>query len=250
MSHRDQHTAHILGLRVNALKTDDFISLVTETYAGHPAPLFITYLNAHCVNLYFQDPEYARIVDGADVVYADGQAVVWASRYLGEPLPERVNAGDFLPEFCRACAREGRSVYLLGSYPGVAEKAARAMEQKAPGLKVAGFRDGFFSTDEADTVAREVRDTNPDIVLVGMGVPLQEKFAWEHCQDFGAGAVWCVGALFEYYAGRTARAPVWMRRTGLEWLFRLIMEPCRMWRRYLIGNVRFIRRVIRSRKTK
>ncbi len=238
---------HPFGITVSAVTVDEFISrVISWAHPGSPLRL-ITYINAHCVNLYFKDAEYANIVDKADLVYADGQAVVWAARFLGEALPERINAGDFFLRFCRLCAREGLSLYLLGSQPGVAQKAAGNIRAKIPDLKIAGTMNGFFQPGEIFHILADIRESKPAILLIGMGVPLQERFAAAHIKEFGVPVVWCVGALFEYYARVRARAPVWIRRIGMEWLFRLIIEPRRLWRRYIIGNVVFIIRTLRHR---
>jgi len=244
----DRHkTSSPFGIKIDALTRDEFLDRVRAWACGVSSPRLITYLNAHCINLYFKNPEYARIVDGADCVYADGQSVVWAAKFLGEPLTGRVSAGDFFPQFSEMCASEGFSLYLLGSRPGVAEKAAENIKYEFPTLKVAGCRSGYFSADEEPVIVKDIMDAHPSVLLIGMGVPRQEIFAASHKNEMGVPVVWCVGALFEYIAGVTRRAPVWMRRIGLEWIFRLAMEPCRLWRRYLLGNVSFLMRVIKYR---
>ncbi|OPZ07350.1 MAG: putative N-acetylmannosaminyltransferase [candidate division BRC1 bacterium ADurb.BinA364] len=211
-------------------------------------------MNAHNANLAFRDPEFAAILALADLAYADGMGVVWGWGLLGRPLPERVNAGDFIAEFCRRAAARGVSLYLLGGRPGVAAEAARRWTQAAPGLRVAGTRHGYFTAEEEPALAEAVRQAAPDILLVGMGAPRQEKWARRWAEPIGAPVVWCVGALFEYWGEARPRAPVWMRRGGLEWAWRLALEPRRLGRRYLIGNLEFLlnlrrlRRAIREEK--
>ncbi len=232
---------------------------LTEVVCARAAaaqPLFVTYVNAHNINVAARDEHYARALREADIVYADGMAVVWASRWLDSrhPLPERVNAGDFFPGFCSECARRGLSLYLLGSEPGVARRCADRMRRHAPDLKIAGASDGFWGRggEFADERAalRAIRESGARILLAGMGVPRQELWARARAADLGVPVVWCVGALFEYYAGQRARAPVWMRRAGLEWAFRLALEPRRMARRYLIGNAEFLWRTAREWRRK
>lgn len=236
-----------LGIPMLSCTTADFIrQFIQATNSRKPtAPLFVTYVNAACSNIAARTPSYLEILRQADGVYADGQAIVWASHYLGTPLPERVNAADFILDFCREAKRNGLRLFFLGSEPGVAASAASAIGQ-ATGAVIAGTADGFFR-DDADAV-HAVRDSQADILLVGMGVPRQEEYSVKHLGEFGVRAVWCVGAMFEYYGGARARAPVWVRRVGLEWLFRLALEPRRLWRRYIIGNVEFIRRVMKARR--
>jgi len=213
--------------------------------------LLVTYVNAHNVNVMADDDRYKAVLNMADVLYADGMSVVWASRLLtSRPLPERVNAGDFLIPLCEACTENKLSMFLLGSESGVARKCAERLTGAAPGLRIAGATDGFWGKGgeygTANDVVKAIRAAQPDILLVGLGVPRQELWAARHGADLGVPVIWCVGALFEYYSGTRARAPVWMRKAGLEWVFRLALEPRRLARRYLWGNLRFAGRVLRE----
>lgn len=228
------------GIPVAALNTDEFCAQLIAWGKSKSKPRIITYLNAHCVNIFFRDPEYARIVGSADLVYADGQSVVWASRLLKEPIPERISAGDFIHSFCRSCKENTLSLYLLGSRKKVAENAAIVLQKENPGLKIAGAHHGFLTSEKIPEILSEIKRASPDILLIGMGAPLQEKFADKYLKETNVPVLWCVGALFEYYAKVTPRSPVWMRRTGMEWLFRLATNPRRFWRRYLLGNMTFI----------
>lgn len=235
----------ILDVPVHAITTSEFISvLLQRALLLREKPHFVCYLNAACSNIAANDREYRELLLLADCVYADGQAIVWASRALGNPLPERVNAGDFILEFCSRARDQNLKIALVGGRPNVASTAARSWMQAVPGLQIAGAWDGFFS-DGGEAVVDAVAETQADILLVGMGVPLQEKWAWKFRQEFGVNVIWCVGALFEYYGEGRPRAPVWLRRWGLEWLFRLMLEPKRLWKRYLLGNTRFIYRTFR-----
>ncbi len=273
----DPQTVSFLGLRLAAVTTAEFIALVIDaakrrtkstsatTSATSPTPTTIGYLNAANVNLVYESAEAAEALSRLDVLYADGMAVVWAARRLGSPVPERVNAGDFSEDFFRACAANDVSVGLLGGYPGDAKHFAHHLRDRIDGLNISFVHDGFFSADNADrasktdatgvetaeTVASDLESADPDVVLIGMGAPRQERLALEWSargQKRGQPRVWwCVGALFEYDSGRRRRAPRWVRRIGMEWLVRLALEPARLWRRYLIGNPKFIWRATRGR---
>lgn len=239
-----------LGVPLCRLTTNEFIVLLLRETVERSAntsrpPFFVTYLNAACSNLAAQLPDYRAVLSQSDVVYADGQAIVWASRWLGSPLPERVNAADFFVRFCQRCAEANLSLFFVGSAEDIAERAAHRIMQQVPGLRIVGALSGFFE-GEGDEVIARIKAASPDILIVGRSVPLQERWAWKHRLEFGAKAIWCVGALFEYYSGHRLRAPVWMRRAGLEWLFRLALEPRRLWRRYIIGNAVFLWRVARQ----
>lgn len=243
-------TSRVLGVAVSWLTVIEFIDWVITAScppSRDKAPTFITYLNAACSNIAADDPEYANILHSADCVYADGQAIVWAAKYLGEDLPERVNAGDFILQFCESAAANNLKLAMIGGRPGVAEKAATVWKSRVPDLNIVGTWDGFFH-DGGETVAEALALSGADILLVGMGVPLQEKWAWSRRQRLGVKTIWCVGALFEYYGEGRARAPVWVRRAGFEWLFRFVLEPRRLWKRYLIGNLRFVWRLARARR--
>lgn len=237
----------VAGVPVAALRAEELIDRVVDHAAADAPPRFIAYANAATICLARDDPEYAAILrDRADLVYADGQSVVWAARLLGLRLPERVNAGDFWLDLLARLRDRNLSVYLLGGYPEDGLALAARLAEAVPGLAIAGLRDGFFSEEEAGRVAADIRDAVPAVLFVGMGAPRQERWAARHLDTLQVPVVWCVGALFEYYAGRRRRAPVWMRRTGLEWAWRLALEPGRLWRRYLIGNVRFTLLVLRQ----
>ncbi|MBN1868355.1 WecB/TagA/CpsF family glycosyltransferase [Candidatus Sumerlaeota bacterium] len=238
-----------LGSRLHPVTTRQFIELTVETAVSKSGPIRITYLNAHCSNLAEDNARYQGILNRCDLVYADGQAVVWAARYLGAAVPERVNAGDFILDFCRACAGKGASLYLIGSAEGVAERAAEDWRHRVPGLEISGTHAGYFGGEDEAVIAEKIRSARPSILLVGMGSPRQEEWTMAWAERLQVPVVWCVGALFEYYSGKRARAPVWMRRAGLEWLFRLVLEPRRLWKRYLWGNLRFVRRVLRAKRT-
>ena len=237
----------LLGLPLCAPSTAEFIAFV-RTAAGHPEQaVLISYLNAATFNLAYEDPDHARRLEAFDCVYADGQAVVWGARARRIPIPERVNAGDFTQEMMQALAADGRRVALIGGRAGEAERAAERFRGWAPRLQIVLARDGYFPEQEAGAIAAQIDRADPDLVLLGMGAPRQEQWA---CRWAGQGRPrvwWCVGALFEYYAGARRRAPRWVRRIGMEWAFRLMLEPCRLWQRYLIGNPLFILRLLRGR---
>lgn len=252
-------TQPFLGLSLAAVTTRDTMDLVLQAARERSAPLTAAYLNAATVNLAFENADYARLLARMSLLYADGMAVVWAARRLGRPIPERVNAGDFTREFMLQAARQGLRLALVGGRParpgegsasesGEAERAAALFRQWAPGLQIVLTHHGYLDDPAASAAAAAaIERADPDLVLLGMGSPRQEERALAWAAAGRPRAWWCVGALFEYYAGTRARAPIWMRRAGLEWVFRLALEPGRLWRRYLIGNPAFIFRVLRAR---
>jgi N-acetylglucosaminyldiphosphoundecaprenol N-acetyl-beta-D-mannosaminyltransferase len=242
-----------LGLPLAALTTQGYLQTLLQAARARTRPFVVGYLNAATVNMAFASADYARRLSRMDCLYADGQAVVWAARWLGVPIPERVNAGDFTAELMRALAAEGLKLALVGgrpaqgATPSEAERAAAIFRSWAPGLQLVYTHHGFFTAAEAPALAAALEAADPDLVLLGMGSPRQERWAQEWAAAGKPRAWWCVGALFEYYAGTRRRAPVWLRRAGLEWLFRLALEPARLWRRYIIGNPLFVFRVLRGK---
>ena len=234
-----------MGVRLHAptlrMLIDDIVTLARDS----SSPSLITYLNAHCVNLYHRRPEYKQVLKEAEYIYADGMSVVKAARRLELDVPERLSAAHFFDRFCERCVEEGLLLYFLGSTKTVVDAAAENLRQRYPGLKIIGRWHGHFELGqgEEDRIINDIRALKPDLLIVGMGAPRQELWAALHREQLQVPAVWCVGAMFEYFANSRARAPRWMRDRGLEWLFRLALEPLRLWRRYLIGNLEFLWRV-------
>ncbi len=245
---RHSHSVLIGGLPVADLTVAQWIETIVHWATRRSQPRLISYVNAWSVCVAHDHPDYRRIMTHPDtLLYADGQSIVWASDWLGRPLPERINAGDFWPELCRRLVRDHVSIYLLGGRPGEAETAASVMRRRFPGLNILGVHPGFFSEKESDSIARAIRDSGADMVWIGMGAPRQECWAARNQMIMRVPVVWCVGALFEYIAGHRSRAPIWMRRAGLEWAYRLVLEPGRLWKRYLIGNGRFVYYILKQR---
>jgi exopolysaccharide biosynthesis WecB/TagA/CpsF family protein len=234
---------HLFGLNIDKITSPGVLEKLEE-YIASRQPHLISYLNAHCINRTFIDEKYRQVILDSDIVYADGMALVWVSHLTNDPLPERVNAGDFLPDLCRLCEQKQYKLYFLGSEPGVAESAAEQLQKLFPNLLIVGTQHGYFTEAEEQSIISEIINSKPDILLVGFGVPQQEKWLAKHYQQLQVPVAWGVGALLEYYALKTPRAPRWMRQSGLEWLYRLYLEPRRMWRRYLVGNMVFVMHVL------
>ncbi|MEO3807821.1 WecB/TagA/CpsF family glycosyltransferase [Sphaerisporangium sp. B11E5] len=178
-------------------------------------------------------------VTSCDLVVADGQAIVWASRLLGRPLPERVAGIDLFTSLMAEGARRGHSAYFLGARPEVLEKVVERVRAEYPGLRVAGGRDGYFTDDDAPRVAAAIGAARPDLLFLGMTSPKKEIFLARYADDIKAGVVHGVGGSFDVLAGKVRRAPVPMQRLGLEWLYRFLQEPVRLGPRYLSTNTRF-----------
>lgn len=195
-----------LDISVAVLNRKEIAEVILEFAKGNCSRIAY-YINAHCVNIACVDKEYRDILNKADLVYSGGQGVVWAARFLGRPLPQRVNIIDFFDLLVKRLIEQEISIYLLGASQDVVRKAARELKNK--GLKIAGYRDGFFEPDEEKDVIREINNLRPDILLVGMGVPRQEKWIYNHLAELRVNLCWAVGGAFDIFAGRFRKTPAW-----------------------------------------
>ncbi|MGE5308475.1 MAG: WecB/TagA/CpsF family glycosyltransferase [Deltaproteobacteria bacterium] len=234
-------TVSLLGIRVHSLNKEGMVdAIVRLTESPRPACAF--YINAHCVNIACSDPDYRSALNAADLVYSGGMGVIWAASFLGAPLPERVNILDFFDKLAEKLRERKTPVYLLGGEPDVSAAAGRALKER--GLNIVGSSQGFLDASEEAKVIREIRELRPALLIVGMGVPKQERWIMAHRGSLNVNLCWGVGAAFEWLSGRRDRAPGWMVRNGLEWLHRLYQQPSRLWKRYLVGNPVFVYRVL------
>ncbi len=185
------------------------------------------------------DPGLRRIIDACELVSADGQSVVWASRLLGDPLPERVAGIDLMQDLFALAERRGFRVFVLGAKAKVLEQAERRIMAKHPRLKLVGMRDGYFTEAEDAEVAEQVRSARPDILFVAISSPRKEYWLGRYGRTIDVPFVMGVGGAIDVVAGITQRAPKPLQRLGLEWAYRLAQEPRRLWRRYAVTNIQF-----------
>jgi N-acetylglucosaminyldiphosphoundecaprenol N-acetyl-beta-D-mannosaminyltransferase len=183
---------------------------------------------------------------GCGVIVADGQSVVWASRVLRRPLPERVAGIDLFQRLLQHAEQQGRSVYFLGARGEVVETMVGRIRERHPNLRIAGYRDGYFSDDEASAVADGIKSSGADLLFLGMTSPKKEVFVATYGARSGAKVVHGVGGSFDVLAGVVKRAPVAWQRVGCEWLYRALQEPRRLGGRYLTTNVAFVGLVARE----
>lgn len=217
-----------------------------DGFIASRAPHYNIAINAAKVVSYHEDAALRDAIDGAHLVTIDGQAVVWAARALGQAVPERVTGADLMEELLAHSARRGYSVYLFGAQQDVVEACVARAREQHPGLAIAGYRNGYFTAADEPAIVAAIRDARPDILFLGFGSPKKEYFMTTHYRALGVPFVMGVGGTFDVLAGRVPRAPRWMQRSGLEWSYRLAQEPRRMWKRYLVGNTRFLSLVARE----
>ncbi len=234
----------ILGVRLSNLSGDELLCRIGDMLDGG-RQVRIFYANAHVLNIACEQPSFREVLEGADFIYPDGIGVELAAALFGERIKENLNGTDFIPRLLEWCERRGASVYLLGSKADVVSRAAERMKVRYPRLEVLGFHHGYFDPT-ADDVANEIRSLRPSVVLVGMGSPRQELWISRNSTALLASVLISVGAFFDHYSGAVRRAPLWIRKARLEWLFRLSLEPRRLFRRYVIGNPLFLVRIFKA----
>ncbi|MFI4911103.1 MAG: WecB/TagA/CpsF family glycosyltransferase [Sedimentisphaeraceae bacterium JB056] len=211
---------------------------------------FICFVNPDCLNKIFTDREYFDILQRANNVFPDGIGINIACKMIRNPMRENINGTDMLPYLCELCSDNGFGIYFLGAKPSVAEKMSVLLKEKYPNLRVCGFADGYFDRSDNQGVIDGINSSGADILLVAFGVPMQEKWIDENLQALDVPVVMGVGGLFDFYSGNIKRAPVWLREIGGEWIYRILQEPKRMWKRYVIGNPVFLYRVLRWKMRK
>jgi N-acetylglucosaminyldiphosphoundecaprenol N-acetyl-beta-D-mannosaminyltransferase len=231
----------VLGVGVDALDRDGLLDAVGALVAARGRAT-VAYANVHVLNVAHGDAGLRAFLAAADLCYCDGGGVRIGARILGERLPERMTGADWIWDL--AARAEGRwRIYWVGGEPGVAAEAARRLVARHPNLEIA--TEHGFVRDEAAVLAG-IAAYAPDIVLVGMGTPLQERWVARNRAAIAAPVVWVTGATADFVSGRVARGPAWLHQRQ-EWLARLIVDPKRLWRRYLVGNAVFLGRVIGAR---
>ena len=219
---------------------EDILSTRIQTTIG--------FVNADCMNKCFSDETYHQTLREMSQIYPDGIGVRLASQMFGNGVKDNINGTDLFPLLCERLANTSHSIFLLGAREGVAESTAANMQERYPGLRIAGYQDGYFAPAEEDKVIDRINASGADVLLVAMGAPQQEKWIARNRERLNVSMLMGVGGLFDFYSGRISRAPVWIREVGLEWVWRLLQEPGRMWRRYVVGNPLFLYRVWRQKK--
>ena len=198
------------------------------------------FINVNSVNLTLNDPALKERLNRGDRCFPDGSGMRLAAKHIGVRICENVNGTDMLPILCAAAQKTKKSIYMLGSKPGVADKAAQKLLQTYPDLNIAGTQDGYFAPEQTDNVISSINQSGADILLVAMGSPVQEEWLEKHAAQLECNTALAVGGLLDFYSGNIARAPLWMRELGMEWVWRLLQEPKTKFNRYVIGNPHFL----------
>lgn len=239
----------ILNTYIDNLSMKETVAEVDKFIAANK-PLHLMGVNADKINTLQDDEQLRDIVNGCDIINADGASVIWASKVLKKPLKERVAGIDLMQELLVHAEKNGYGVYFLGAKENVVKKMVMIFRKRYPKLHISGYRNGYFKKDDWEEIADGIRKSGAQIVFVGITSPLKEYLV-EYFQEIGLTSVFMgVGGSFDVLSGNIPRAPKWMQKMGLEWLFRVMQEPGRLWKRYFVGNIRFIVSVYKERLRK
>ncbi|SDL68004.1 N-acetylglucosaminyldiphosphoundecaprenol N-acetyl-beta-D-mannosaminyltransferase [Dendrosporobacter quercicolus] len=235
----------VLDIMIDAVTMAEAVKIV-ENFIAEQRTRFVATANAEMVMMAQTDPVLAGILNRADLVIPDGAGVVWAARYHQYAMPERVAGYDLVQQLLAKSARSGYRVYFFGGAPGVAEQARTWAEARYPGVNVVGVRDGYFTAQDEPEIINTIKLCKPDILLAGLGVPKQEKWLTKHLNELNVPVAIGVGGTFDVMAGVVIRAPLWMQKANLEWLYRLLSQPQRALR--MLALPRFMLKVAVAKK--
>lgn len=236
----------ILGVPVHPLTMNESVAVLEEKLQKKEQAFVVT-ANAEIIMMCQQDTEYNKIVsEQADLVLPDGAGAVWAGRYLGNEVPERVAGFDLYNQLLKLSADKGYKAYFFGGAPGVAEAAKNKAEELYPGVQIVGCRNGYFTEAEEEAIIKEVNDAAPDMLFVALGAPKQEKWLVKYRKKLKPRVLMGIGGSFDVLAGKMKRAPKWMQEASLEWAFRLYKQPSRFMR--MLALPKFVLKVIFCKK--
>lgn len=241
----------LLGISIHPVNREQVHDYIQRVIRASQRALVLN-VNIHCMNLAHQNEWLKEFLNQAQMVFCDGDGVRWGLKMVGLQPPPKITYDRWIWELGAFCEQQGFSLFFLGSKPGVAQKAADKMKERFPSLKIAGTHHGYFqkSGPETEEVIKKINDAKPDIIILGFGMPSQEAWLKEHWLRVQAHIFLTGGAVFEYAAGQAKRAPAWMIRFHLEWLFRFLQEPKRLFKRYIWGNPYFMIQVMREKLRK
>jgi N-acetylglucosaminyldiphosphoundecaprenol N-acetyl-beta-D-mannosaminyltransferase len=231
-----QRRISILGVRADTLDSKTAMRILqefaTHGAGGRPARVFFT--NVHTIHVARRYSELVSIINNADLVMPDGSGLKIAGKLFGTPIVENLNGTDLTPKLLANAESEGLKVYLLGSQERVVVGCVCALLKRFPNLQVVGFHHGHFSSEEEDSIVKEINACHTDILLVGLGTPLQERWIAHQASRLSVGLCMGVGGLFNFLSGAESRAPLWMRRAGIEWVYRFFRNPKAKWARVFV----------------
>ncbi len=237
----------LLGIAVDAITMEETLGLIDRAILSKQRINHVV-INAWTMVAMQKDEGLRESVSSCDLISADGQSIVWACRYLGRPIPERVPGIEIMENLVALAARNGHRVFFLGAREKVVQKVTQIYSEKFGNEVIAGFRNGYFQEDEEQDIARQIGESGAQILFIALPSPQKENFIFNH-NDLLEEVIYKIGigGAFDVVAGLTKRAPVWMQKNGLEWFYRFIQEPRRMWKRYFIGNFKYVFLILREK---
>jgi len=248
----EYHTMNVVkeikafDLKINPLRRSDFLSLVSSNLEKR-TQLVQNGINAASVIESAGNDQYRRALNGSDLVNIDGMSVVWALRFLRMKVPERVACPDLALDILKLAENKHYSVFLLGASEKNILLCRDGLKRMFPNLVIAGYQNGYFTSGNESDIVSKINQLNPDIMFLGMPSPKKELFVEKFRNELTVRYFLGVGGFFDIIAGNKKRAPEWMQKTGLEWLFRLSQDPFNLWKRYMVGNLKFIILVFRGK---
>lgn len=240
----------IIGVSVNFLTISELHTHIQNCIKQNRKSL-IAHVNVHCLNLTRTHKYLRYFLNNADLVFCDGAGIILGAHILGHRIPQRITYADWTWQLAEFAEPRDFTFFFLGAKPGIADKAAIKLKERHPNLRIIGTHHGYFDktpgSPENEVVIEQINAVKPNILIVGFGMPLQEKWLGENWDNIQANVALTGGAVFDYISDELRRGPKWMTDNGFEWLARLIIEPRRLWQRYLIGNPLFLYRILKQR---
>lgn len=234
----------LMNTEIDNLTMDETLDAIDSLIKEDNCSYVVTPNVDHIVQLE-KDEELKRVYENASLILTDGKPLIWISNWYKTPIKEKISGSDLFPRVCDLAAKKGYTMYLLGAAEGVADKAAKNLMNKYKGLNIVGTYSPPFGFEkdklELKKIERQIQEVHPDILIVGLGCPKQEKYMYHHCKELDVPISFGLGASIDFEAGNIKRAPRWMSEHGLEWLCRITQDPKRLAKRYLVDDMKIIR---------
>ena len=236
----------ILRIRIDNITMAEAVETILQ-WLGESRSKQICFVNADCANIAYRSPDYLKVLNDSTLCLADGIGLKIAGKLLGQEIAQNVNGTDMFPLLCKSLDQTHFGLFLLGARPEVVEGVANWVHSNYPNLKLCGYRHGYFNSEEEPEIIQEIKNSGAHLLLVALGAPGQDMWINRHLDETGVRVAIGVGGLFDFYSGRISRAPAWVREIGMEWFYRFLQEPGRLWKRYFVGNSVFLSRVLREK---
>ena len=240
----------LLNTYVNNVDMNEALSAIDEMIASGKKS-YVVAINVDVVMKIEDDPHLKKVVDESDMVLVDGKPLIWISKWHGNPVKAKISGSDLVPLLCERARDKGYSIFIIGGKDGIAEQAKKRLEDNLPGIKIVGTYAPPFGFEKDEVEIRKINsmisEAHPDILITCFGCPKQEKWIYENYQKYDAKVSICAGATVDFLAGNVNRAPRWMSEHGLEWFYRFLQEPKRMFKRYFIDDVKIVKLIRKYR---